>query len=121
MEPYSNLDDNERDATQQQYIALVVGFILIIPALLLSQIVFDNMGYGGFIFCLPIFFVGFSSIKNRVSIIRRKGQRGYCRGTDAIAQGKMFVILAIIIFLFGCYSIALAIYPLLISSPIIHK
>ncbi|MFZ1039835.1 MAG: hypothetical protein WCA79_13765 [Anaerolineales bacterium] len=86
---------NEEIVIKGQRIASIAAFVLFILADSISVKVFGVEKYGVLGICIPMFYLGASSIKNRVSIVRLKGQKGYSRDTRAVVFGIIMVVIAL--------------------------
>ncbi|MCP4419164.1 MAG: hypothetical protein GY805_21320 [Chloroflexi bacterium] len=108
MLPNDPQETEERKIFKSQYIAVAVAFALFLVTVIVSTLVFDGdivrmlrviIPIGFF----PVLFVGLSSIKHRVSIMRPKGRRRHSTGKQAVIIGIMliavYVINTIIVFM----------------------
>ncbi len=89
----SNAD--EKNIVKWQYIVFFAAVLLFVPFSFLLMRMRQPLKYSALEPCLPLFYIGLSSIRNRVSIIRLRGQREYSRGTKAMVFG--FIAFAIVI------------------------
>jgi hypothetical protein len=85
---------NEAVVIKRQWIAFVAAFVLFALASFISVRVFGVAKYSILGLCLPMAYLGISSIKNRVSIARLRGQKGYSRDTRAVIFGVIMLVLA---------------------------
>ena len=95
MESDNITSEEEKIVIKYQWIAFVATFVLFFVAILISMRIFGTMKYGMLTLSVPIFYIGLSSIKNRISVARLRGQKGYSRGTRAIIFGIVFLVGAV--------------------------
>jgi hypothetical protein len=92
MKQLNRPSSEEDKILRWQYGAAALSFILFFPSGILSYSIFNGSIKGVF---LPItimqLFIGFSSIKNEVSILRPRGQREPARGKSAVVIGIMMI------------------------------
>jgi hypothetical protein len=86
---------NEEIVIRRQWIAFVALFVLFFLAGLISVKVFGVIKYSVLGVCIPMLYLGTSSIKNRISIARLRGQKGYSRDTRAVVFGAIMLVMAI--------------------------
>jgi hypothetical protein len=86
---------NEEIVIRRQWIAFIAMFVLFFLAVLISVKVFVVIKYIVLGVCIPILYLGTSSIKNRISIARLRGQKGYSRDTRAVVFGAIMLVMAI--------------------------
>ena len=86
---------NEEIVIRRQWIAFVAMFVLFFLAGLISVKVFGVIKYSVLGVCIPMLYLGTSSIKNRISIARLRGQKGYSRDTRAVVFGAIMLVMAI--------------------------
>jgi hypothetical protein len=79
---------------KRQWIAFISCFILFLLASFISAKVFGVAKYSVLGMCIPMWYIGASSIKNRLSIVRLKGQAGYSKGTRAVILGVIMIVVA---------------------------
>jgi hypothetical protein len=90
-------ETNEDSIIKWQWGALFAALILFLPACLLSIKFFGTWKYGGVLsVCVQLFYIGMSSIINKISIGRVSGQKGYSKGTRAILMGTILLIIALV-------------------------
>ena len=70
-------------------------FCYFFPAVFISLNVFGAARYSILAVMIPYLYLGASSIKNRVSIMRLRGQNGYSRDTRAVIFGIIMVVVAL--------------------------
>jgi uncharacterized membrane protein len=78
-----------------QYIMVFTAVLLLLLTWIISKQEFHTYKYAVLITNIPILFISISSITNRVSIIRLKGQKGYQKGTQAVIYGIILIIIEI--------------------------
>jgi outer membrane protein assembly factor BamB len=89
-----------KDILGWQYKAFFSIFILFFPMTFLSIHIFNGSAkYGIAFLSIPIIFIGLSSIKNRVSIIRTKIQNKHSQGKKAALLGLLVLAWGVFIFL----------------------
>lgn len=82
---------------KRQWTAVIAAFVFLAVAILISVQVFGTVKYGLLAPCIPMIYLGASSIKNRFSVLRAKGQKGkYSRGAYAIYMGVLILISVVI-------------------------
>ena len=86
---------NDEVVVKRQWIAFIAAFILFIFAGFISMKVFGVAKYSVLGLCIPMLYLGASSIKNRLSIARLRGQEGYSKGTRAVVFGIIMIVVAI--------------------------
>jgi hypothetical protein len=96
---------HEERVIKQQWIAVIVGFILFFMGGWISERWFGVIRYGIIGVCIPMLYLGISSIRNRVSIVRLRGNKEYSRGKRAVMLGTIFIV-------FGIGYIILAFVPI---------
>jgi hypothetical protein len=87
---------HEETIIKRQWIAVIAAFVLFAIGGLLSQRMFGELKYGILGVCIPMLYLGISSIRNRVSIIRLRGKKEYSRDQRAVVLGSFMIILAIL-------------------------
>lgn len=90
----NRLEAHEEVIIRRQWIAVVAAFILFFAGGFLSTRLFGVTKYGALGVCIPMLYLGISSIKNRLSIIRFRGQKGYTRDKRAMTLGIIMLALA---------------------------
>ena len=95
MEAINKPEINEEIAVKRQWVAFIAAFVLFFVAGLISVKVFGVIKYSALGVCLPMLYLGISSIKNRISIARLRGQKGYSTGTRAVVFGILMIVFAI--------------------------
>jgi hypothetical protein len=90
----NRLEAHEEVIIKRQWIAVVAAFILFFVGSFLSTRLFGVTKYGALGVCIPMLYLGISSIKNRLSIIRFRGQKGYTRDKRAMTLGIIMLALA---------------------------
>jgi hypothetical protein len=86
---------NEEIVIKRQCMAFTATFVLFALAGLISVKVFGAIKYSVLGACIPMLYLGASSIKNRISIARLRGQKGYSRDTRAVIFGAIMLVVAI--------------------------
>jgi hypothetical protein len=86
---------DEKVIAKRQWTACIAAFILFSLACLISIKVFGVGKYSVLGLCIPLLYIGSSSIKNRLSIVRVRGQKGYSTGTRAVIIGAIMIVFAI--------------------------
>ena len=102
------IDNNSAEAKQKekavlawQYRIFFAMFILFVPITLLIVNAFNgSMRYAFLPLSIPSFYIGISSIKNRVSIVRLRGRKEPARGRQAMFFGYLLIGAGIIQLLF---------------------
>jgi heme/copper-type cytochrome/quinol oxidase subunit 4 len=93
--------EEEKSIVNRQFKAFFVGVSIFVLSAILSRVVFHTtMRYGVLLTILPMFYIAISSMKNRVSILRLKGQKEYSRGQQAFIFGIIILIVEIATFIF---------------------
>ncbi len=87
--------NNEEIIIKRQWVAFIATFVLFFPAVFISLSVFGIARYSILAVMIPMMYLGTSSIKNRVSIMRLRGQKGYSRDTRALIFGIITVVVAL--------------------------
>lgn len=90
----NRLAAHEDAVIRGQWIAVIAAFVLFFVGGFLSARIFGVTKYGALGVCLPMLYLGISSIKNRLSIIRFRGQKGYTRDKRAVTLGTIMLVLA---------------------------
>jgi hypothetical protein len=93
----------EEIVIKRQWIAVIAAFVLFAVGGFLSQRMFGDTRYGVLGVCIPMLYLGISSIKNRVSIIRLRGKKEYSRDSRAVTLGTFMIILAILYVVFALF------------------
>jgi len=96
MDTISKSVTNEEVVIKRQWMAFIAAFVLFALASLISVKVFGVAKYGVLGVCIPMLYLGASSIKNRVSIVRLRGQKGFSRDTRAVIFGVIMVVVAVV-------------------------
>lgn len=92
---------DEKTIIKWQYGALIAAFIIFGPLAFVSRLmVHITIRYFALLAILPMFYIAISSMKNRVSIIRLRGQKEYPKGKQAFLYGAIFLIVEIATFIF---------------------
>jgi hypothetical protein len=86
---------NEEIVIKRQWMALIAAFVLFFLAGFISLKMTGVVKYGVIGACIPMLYIGGSSIKNRISIARLRGQKGYSRDRRAVVLGSIMLIIAI--------------------------
>ena len=86
----------EGNIAKRQWIAFIISIVIFPFAGFLTAYLFDIGRYLFLIVCLPLIYIGASSIKNRVSIFKFSGQSGYSRGVRALRIGLIIIALPLI-------------------------
>ena len=87
---------HEETIIRRQWIAVITGLVLFFVGGYLAERFLGDIKYGILGVCLPMLYLGLSSIRNRVSIIRLRGKKGYSRDQRAVALGGFMVALSIL-------------------------
>ena len=96
-----NKAEEERTIIKWQYGAFIIALIIFVSLAILSRIVFHTtIRYVVLLAILPMFYIAISSMKHRVSILRRRGQKEYPKGKQAFLHGLIFLVIEIIAFIF---------------------
>jgi hypothetical protein len=85
----------EEVVLKRQWIAVIAAFVLFFIGGYLSERIFGVTEYGILGVCLPMLYLGISSIRNRISIIRLRGKKDYSRDTRAVVLGTFMIVLSI--------------------------
>ncbi|MBK8901390.1 MAG: hypothetical protein IPM53_09420 [Anaerolineaceae bacterium] len=107
----------EKEVLRNQYIALAVMFNLFFASAVVAILIFGNDMVKILRIIFPMvgllqLFIGVSSIKNKVSIMRPKGKREYSTGRQATIIG----FLLILVFAIELLIVFSPILPFLIDS-----
>ena len=86
---------DEEIVIKRQWTALTAAFILFALGGFISLRLFGVVKYGILGVCIPMLYLGVSSIKNRISIARFRGQKGYSRDRRAVVLGVIMLVVAI--------------------------
>ena len=93
--------EEEKNIINRQFKAFFIGIVIFVLSAILSRVVFQfTMRYGALLTILPMFYIAISSMKNRVSILRLRGQKDYSRGQRAFLFGIIILIVEIATFIF---------------------
>jgi hypothetical protein len=92
---------HEEAVIKRQWIAVVMAFVLFFAGILFAEQLFGDIKYGILGVCIPMLYLGASSIINRVSIIRLRGKKDYSRDQRAVTLGAFVIILAILYLVFA--------------------
>lgn len=95
METNNQSAAQEERIIRRQWIAVIAGFVLFFIGGSISQRLFGVTEYGVVGVCLPLLYLGFSSIRNRISIIRLRGNKEHSRDRRAVILGTFMIVLAI--------------------------
>jgi hypothetical protein len=88
MEVNNIASGEEEIIVKRQWASVIAGLVFLVIVGLISRLAFGTFKYGLLGPCIPMLYLGVSSIKNRVSVLRLKGQRGkYSRDSSAIYVG----------------------------------
>jgi hypothetical protein len=83
--------DDEKRIIIFQYAALLAAMLLFIPLSLLFLYLANSFKWG-LLMILPLhLFIGISSVKNQVSILKPRGRGDYSRGNQAVTFGKLMI------------------------------
>ncbi len=83
--------DDEKRIIIFQYAAFLAAMLLFIPLSLLSLYLANSFKWG-LQMILPLhLFIGISSVKNQVSILRPRGRIDHSRGKQAVTYGKLMI------------------------------
>lgn len=84
-------DDDKKRIVILQYAALLAAILLFIPLSLLSLYLANSIHWG-LLMILPLhLFIGISSVRNQVSILKPRGRGGCSRGNQAVTYGKIMI------------------------------
>ena len=93
--------ETEKAIIKWQYGAFVIAVIIFISFGFISRsILHTTIRYAALTTILPMFYVAISSIKNRVSILRLKGQKEYSKDKQAVMFGAILLVVEIATFIF---------------------
>ena len=95
METNNQSAAHEERILRRQWMAVIAGFVLFFISGSISQRLFGVTEYGIVGVCLPLLYLGISSIRNRISIIRLRGKKEYSRDQRAVILGTFMIVLAI--------------------------
>ncbi len=85
------LKTQQEKALIKQYIAFFAAFVLFIPAAILTPYLFNgSIKYFPVFLTPPFFYIGVSSIKHQVTIVRISGQR--LGGSGAVFVGILMIL-----------------------------
>jgi len=87
---------SEKNVIMWQYIMFFAMIILFLPISFLLVNTAQQAKYSALVPCVSLIYIGISSMKNRISIIRLRGQREYSRGTKATVFGLIALVIAIV-------------------------
>jgi hypothetical protein len=83
--------DDEKRIIIFQYAAFLAAMLLFIPLSLLSLYLANSFKWG-LLMILPLhLFIGISSVKHQVSILKPRGRGDYSRGKQAVTFGKLMI------------------------------
>src|SRR5215207_7407371 len=98
---HSSLSNEERTIISWQYRALIIAILIFIVSVVVLRSVFHGTTkYAMVLTILPMFYIAFSSMKHRVSILRLRGQKGYSRGQRALLLGTILLIVEVATLIF---------------------
>jgi hypothetical protein len=117
MMPEDSQKSVEKEILRNQYIAVAVMFILFFASAVVAVLIFGNDTVKILRVIIHVagllqLFIGVSSIKNKVSIMRPKGKREHSTGRQAIIIGLLLILVFVIELLF----VFSPILPFLIDS-----
>src|SRR5687768_2430749 len=95
---------HEATIIKRQWIAVIAAFVLFFAGGFLAERFLGDIKYGILGVCLPMLYLGISSIRNRISIVRLRGNKDYSRDQRAVALGGFMIVLSIL-------YVALAFFP----------
>ena len=86
----------QKKIIKSQYIAMAMAFVLFFVTAIFSILLFEGnfvkvirmaitVGYS------PVLFIGVSSIRNEISILRPKGEKQYSTGKRAVTMGVLLI------------------------------
>jgi formate-dependent nitrite reductase membrane component NrfD len=86
----------QKKIIKSQYIAMATAFVLFFVTAIFSILLFEGnfvkvirmaitVGYS------PVLFIGVSSIRNEISILRPKGEKQYSTGKRAVTMGVLLI------------------------------
>lgn len=99
------LETHEEGVIKRQWIAVIVGFLVFAISFFLSERMEGMNKYAVLGICLPMLYLGVSSIRNRLSIIRLRGKKGYSRDQRAVILGGFMTALAILYLVFAFFAV----------------
>lgn len=105
------MEIDEKIVLRRQYIAFFISLILFIPSALLSTGVFHNMKFGLLVPLSAMIYIGVSSLRNHVSIIRPKGRRAHSKARQAVIFGVITLVSAIGMVLFILAPLSDVLFP----------
>jgi hypothetical protein len=83
--------DEKKHIVIFQYAALLAAILLFVPLSLLSLYLANSIQWG-FLMILPLhLFIGISSVRNQVSILKPRGRGGCSRGNQAVIYGNIMI------------------------------
>lgn len=88
----NRIKDDKKRVIIKQYVALFAALFLFIPLSLLSLFIANSIKWGVLMIFPLYFYIAISSIKNKISIIRWRGQFDLSREGQAVAYGKFLVV-----------------------------
>lgn len=117
MEPEDSRKVAEKAILRNQYMAIPVAFVLFFLSGIVSILIYGNDMVKILRIIFPVagllqLFIGVSSIRNKVSIMRPKGRREHSTGRQAVLIGVLLILVFVIELLF-LYS---PILPLFMNS-----
>ena len=91
----------EKTIINWQNKAVIATILIFVVSAFLSRVVFHStMRYAALLTILPMLYIAISSMKNRISIFRLKGQKEYARGQQAFLFGAILLLVELTAFLF---------------------
>ncbi|HCK65497.1 MAG TPA: hypothetical protein DHW49_04470 [Anaerolineae bacterium] len=97
----NNISNEETKIITWQIRAFIIAVVTFVVSVILSRVVFQTtIKYAVLLTILPIFYIALSSIKNRISVIRLRGQKEYSRGQKAVLFGIALLVIEVATFIF---------------------
>ncbi len=91
----------EKAIIKRQFGVLIIAIIIIIPLTILLRLVYHNtLRYVFLLGTVPLFYIAFSSMKDRVSILRLREEKEYPKGKQAFLRGAIFLVIEIAALIF---------------------
>ena len=87
---------HEETIIKRQWMAVIAAFVLFFAGGFLAERFLGDIKYGILGVCLPMLYLGLSSIRNRISIVRLRGNKDYSRDQRAVVLGGFMIALSIL-------------------------
>ena len=87
---------HEETIIKRQWMAVIAAFVLFFAGGFLTERFLGDIKYGILGVCLPMLYLGLSSIRNRISIVRLRGNKDYSRDQRAVVLGGFMIALSIL-------------------------